>query len=319
VDQVMFGPAPLVCRDVSKVLAEEHFDLVVVDALMLAAHCAAEAAGVPSVHILHAPRADLGTVRDHVHRRVADLVFKRGLAPLNEARADLGLGPVSYPFAPLAFAQRILVCTSPTFDYGAARTSGKVCYVGPQLDVEATERQSDPWAWAPDRPRVLVSLSSTFMDQERLMHTVARALGELSVSGLITTGPAVDPASISVPPNVHVTQWARHADLLPQCSTVITHGGHGTVIKALGAGVPLVVSPQGRDQPANAKRVTHLGAGIRISKKPSVRSVRRAVGDILDNDRYSLAAMRFAERLSEERDEGLVVDELERAANGPGA
>jgi UDP:flavonoid glycosyltransferase YjiC (YdhE family) len=31
--------------------------------------------------------------------------------------------------------------------------------------------------------------------------------------------------------------------VLPYCSAVVTHGGHGTVFKALAAGVPLVITP----------------------------------------------------------------------------
>ena len=50
---------------------------------------------------------------------------------------------------------------------------------------------------------------------------------------LVTTGPAVDPAVISAPDNVTVTRWVRHTNVLPHCSAVITHGGHGTVMKAL--------------------------------------------------------------------------------------
>jgi UDP:flavonoid glycosyltransferase YjiC (YdhE family) len=99
------------------------------------------------------------------------------------------------------------------------------------------------------RPLVLVGLSSTVMRQEGLLQRIAEALGQLQVEGLITTGPAVDPALIAAPPNVTVTRWVRHADVLPGCSLIITHGGHGTVMKALAAGVPLLVVPLGRDQP----------------------------------------------------------------------
>jgi hypothetical protein len=102
---------------------------------------------------------------------------------------------------------------------------------------------------------VLVGLSSTVMRQEGLLQRAADALGQLPVRGLVTTGPAVDPAVISAPDNVTVTRWVRHADVLPHCSAVITHGGHGTVMKALIAGVPLIVVPLGRDQPDNAGRV----------------------------------------------------------------
>ena len=113
--------------------------------------------------------------------------------------------------------------------------------------------------------------------------------------------------------NVSVRRWARHADVLPSCSAVLTHGGHGTVIKALTAGVPLVVVPLGRDQPDNAARVRHAGAGLRLSKKAGVPALRDAIGRVLDEPRYRAAARRMAATLAAERDEDLVVDELERA------
>ena len=102
--------------------------------------------------------------------------------------------------------------------------------------------------------------------------------------------------------------------MLPYCSAVLTHGGHGTVIKALAAGVPLVVAPLGRDQPDNAARVVHAGAGLRVSRKASAADLRNALGRVLDEPRYRIAARRMAATLAAERDEGLVVDELERAA-----
>ena len=114
--------------------------------------------------------------------------------------------------------------------------------------------------------------------------------------------------------SVSVRRWVRHADVLPYCSAVLTHGGHGTVIKALAAGVPLVVAPLGRDQPDNAARVVHAGAGLRVSRKASVADLRQALGRVLDEPRYRSAARRMAATLAAERNDGLVVDELERTA-----
>jgi MGT family glycosyltransferase len=165
---------------------------------------------------------------------------------------------------------------------------------------------------------VLVGLSSTVMRQEGLLQRAADALGQLPVRGLVTTGPAVDPAVISAPGNVTVTRWARHADVLPHCSAVITHGGHGTVMKALIAGVPLVLVPLGRDQPDNAGRVVHAGAGIRLRKNATTGALRAAVSQLTDDPSYRAAAQHMAARLASERDDNLVVDELEQvAARGP--
>jgi MGT family glycosyltransferase len=208
-------------------------------------------------------------------------------------------------------ASRVLVCSSPSYDFAAGTVPDHVRYVGPQLDDTSTGTWDDPGG----PPLVLVGLSSTVMSHEdELLQRAADALGQLPVRGLVTTGPAFDPAAIRAPANVDVRRWVRHANVLPSCSAALTHGGHGTVIKALTAGVPLVVAPLGRDQPDNAARVVRAGAGLRVSKKASAKAIHDALARVLDEPGYRAAARRMAATLAAERDEGLVVDELERAA-----
>jgi UDP:flavonoid glycosyltransferase YjiC (YdhE family) len=87
-------------------------------------------------------------------------------------------------------------------------------------------------------------------------------------------------------------------------------------MKALIAGVPLVVVPLGRDQPDNAARVVYAGAGVRVRKNARVSAVRAATARVMEDPRYRAAARRMASRLAAERDDDLVVNELERVAKG---
>jgi UDP:flavonoid glycosyltransferase YjiC (YdhE family) len=348
-DRLLAGPAREFCRDVVEELEREAADVVAVDTMIPSARFGAEAAGVPAVIVMHGPyvvpraeapligtglmpaRGRLGRLRDRSAAAAALAVFRTVLPALNQARAEFGLAPLRDPRDLIGGASRVLVCTSPGYDFAARSVPANVRYVGPQLDVAVSaapgnrppavpgDRQAAPGnarAAAPGRPLVLVGLSSTVMRQESLLQRAADALGRLPVRGLVTTGPAVDPALITAPPNVTVTRWARHADVLPQCSAVITHGGHGTVMKALIAGVPLVVVPLGRDQPDNAARVVHAGAGVRLRKTASVGRLRAATARVIDDPRYRAAAGQMAGRLAAERDDDLIVDELERAAAG---
>jgi UDP:flavonoid glycosyltransferase YjiC (YdhE family) len=57
-----------------------------------------------------------------------------------------------------------------------------------------------------------------------------------------------------------------------------------------------------------------VGAGLRVSKKAGVPALRDAIARTLDEPRYRAAARRMAATLAAERDEALVVDELELAA-----
>ena len=333
-DRVMFGPARLFCRDITEELSREPADVVVADALIPSALSGAEAAGVPSVLLMHGPyllprpgappigtgflppRGPLGRLRDRAAGSLAMGVFRTGLPALNQARAEFGLAALHDLPDLVASFSRVLVCTSPGYDFAADATPGNVRYVGPQLDDATGGTWNKPWAASDERPLVLVALSSTVMCQEDLLQRTAEAVGRLPVHALVTTGPAVDPAVIRAPQNVSVRRWVRHADVLPSCSAVLTHGGHGTVIKALAAGVPLVIAPLGRDQPDNAARVIHAGAGLRVRKNSDGAMLQRAIARVLDDHRYQAAARRMAQILAAERDDGLVIDELERAAAG---
>jgi MGT family glycosyltransferase len=336
-DRQLCGPAREFCRDVVEELQREAADVAVIDTMIPAAMFGAEVAGVRAVIVMHGPymiprpdipplgaglmpaKGPLGRLRDRSAAAVALAVFRSAMPALNRVRAEVGLAPVRDLPGLMARADRILVCSSPSYDFGSGSVPANVCYVGPQLDDDPGEGSGGQWAGKPGQPLVLVGLSSTVMRQEGLLQRATDALGQLPVRGLVTTGPAVDPAVMSAPDNVTVTRWVRHADVLPHCSAVITHGGHGTVLKALTAGVPQVLVPLGRDQPDNAARVVRTGAGIRLRKNTSTAALRAAVTRVIEDPRYHAAARRMAARLAAERDDNRAVDELERVAAGVSA
>jgi MGT family glycosyltransferase len=337
-DRQLVGPARELCRDVAEELQRDPADVAVVDTMVPAAMFGAEVSGVRAVIVMHGPymiprpdipplgtgwmpgKGPLGRLRDRSAAAVTLAVFRSWMPGLNRTRAEVGLSPVRDLPGLMARADRVLVCSSPSYDFGSSSVPANVCYVGPQLEDHPNQGSGDQWAGPPTQPLVLVGLSSTVMRQEGLLQRAADALGQLPVRGLVTTGPAVDPAVISAPANVTVTRWARHADVLPHCSAVITHGGHGTVMKALIAGVPLIVVPLGRDQPDNAGRVVHAGAGVRLRKNATASALRTAVSRVIEDPRYHAAARHMAAQLASERDDNRAVDELEQvAARGPAA
>jgi MGT family glycosyltransferase len=199
----------------------------------------------------------------------------------------------------LDYCIRVLVLTSPSFDFPARALPSNVRYVGPQLD--------DPhWAvgadWRPkgDDPIVLVAMSSTYQTQTDAPRCVADGLGRLPVRAVLTTGPAVSPADVPAPANVRVLRAAPHSAVLREASAVVTHACHGSVIKALAAGVPLVCMPLGRDQKDNTVRVLRLGAGVKVSKHETADGIAVAVSRVLGDPSYAEAARRFAARLATE-------------------
>ncbi len=106
------------------------------------------------------------------------------------------------------------------------------------------------------------------------------ALHEVSARILLTVGRSADPAAVgSLPDNVHVERWWPQRDLMQHAAVVIGHGGFGTTLAALAAGVPQVVIPLfSGDQFVNAERVAAVGAGVSIALDDAAQ---RLAGSIL--------------------------------------
>lgn len=77
----------------------------------------------------------------------------------------------------------------------------------------------------------------------------------------------------------------------------VTHAGHGTVMAAVSAGIPLVFVPMGRDQPAVAARVTGHGLGIRVDPEAGVEDLRSAIDQVLRVPAYREASRQMAKAL----------------------
>ena len=99
--------------------------------------------------------------------------------------------------------------------------------------------------------------------------------------------------------------------MLQHAAAVVTHGGHGTVVKTLAAGVPMVVLPHGRDQADNAARVTARGAGIALRKSAKPRAIARAVTRLLDDPSYRQAAERLGATIRDDAAAGDLVRTIE--------
>jgi UDP:flavonoid glycosyltransferase YjiC (YdhE family) len=98
---------------------------------------------------------------------------------------------------------------------------------------------------------------------------------------------------------------------------VVTHAGHGTVLKALAAGVPVVAVPLGRDQLDNAARVAHHGAGIRLAPRAKPDRIAAAVRRVVEEPTFRAAAERMAASIAAEIAEDRAVTALEELTESP--
>ncbi len=288
VEQIMFVAALDYAADPMDALRAEPTDGVLTNDFLLGPVVAAEAMGIPcallSPHVSVRPIDGIpcgasglmpcddpeDQAKEEAARTRFVSMMNGHLPVLNRARAAYGLGPINHIYDHYDRADRVLIGMSAAFDFPATRLPANMHYVGPLLDAPAWSRPwTAPWAGKPARPRVLVSLSTSFQNQAGMLRRIIAALGGMDLDAVVTVGPAMETESFAAPPNVTLLHSAPHDTVMQEVSLVVTHGGHGTVMRSLLNGVPLLVIPMGRDQGDNAVRVVARGAGLSLTDSAS--------------------------------------------------
>jgi hypothetical protein len=146
---------------------------------------------------------------------------------------------------------------------------------------------------------------------EEVYRAVVSACAELPARVLLTTGRRFDAALLGpLPLNVHVEAWLDQADVLGHAAAVLCHGGSGTVLGSLAAGVPVVVVPVFADQFENARRVAERGAGVAVltardehgGRNPVSEAdaprIAGAVKEVLGDPSYGIVAAQVGEEIA---------------------
>jgi MGT family glycosyltransferase len=116
---------------------------------------------------------------------------------------------------------------------------------------------------------------------------------------VVTLGPGHDPAELaSVPANARIEQTVSHAAVLEHAALLVSHAGHGSVMKALWHGRPMVLVPWGRDQPGVAARAAAIGVAEVVPRDAaSPAALTAAIDAVLENAAMRSNAERHSRRL----------------------
>lgn len=266
--------------DLRAAIEVERPDVLLVDAMSWGASAAAAAwegpwaqwlpypLPVPSRDVppfgpgLRPASGSVGRLRDRALRPLMISSMEKVFLPsVNAARDAVGQPAFASITEMFTVAPLLLYMTAEPFEYPRSDWPASVRMVGPCC----WDPPADPPSWlaAIDEPIVLVSTSSEFQDDGRLVTTTLEALAHEKVH-VVATIPAANISRSNVPANAHVEQFVPHAPILARAACVVTHGGAGVTQKALAARVPVCVVPFGRDQLEVARRVEVAQAGTRL-------------------------------------------------------
>jgi MGT family glycosyltransferase len=293
--------AALATEQLREVVEDWRPDIVVGDVLTLASSLTAELCGVPFVtsvpHFWHATGGDavpFGSGWAPAEGRIAKAIFRRmhkleqagldyGRDELNETRARVGLPAIDRHHGALS-SELVLVGTFPQLE-PPRRWPKHVKVIGPVMWEPPPELIELPGGSDP----LVVVAPSTAQD---LDHTMLRSAVD-GLKGLpirvIGAKNGREPAeALSPGANTTVIDWAPYSQLFPEAAVVVCHGGHGTIMRALTSGAPVVVVPASGDQYENAARVRWAKVGVSVPNKfINGRTIAAAVEKVLADPSYA--------------------------------
>ncbi len=289
IDELCFSST--IPADLAKELNREPADALLVDCMLFTTIDAALASGSPTATLLHTA---------YTIFRGGPLVemFAPGVAIANLRRSELGL-PAVERLGDIHDGCACAIVAVPKEFEPDAPDAANVLRIGPVLDAPPLCCEVDEVDHrAGSTPLVLISLSTSEQGQADLLQRCADAVAQLPVNAIVTTGPSIDPASVTAGANTQVVRYVPHADILPSASLMITHAGLGTTMAALGHGVPLLCVPMGRDQFFNAEQVQTLGAGRMLVPDADAQTIADATLEVLNVGACQAAAKQMATTIS---------------------
>jgi hypothetical protein len=199
------------------------------------------------------------------------------LGPLPAPRAAVHPCPLSLSAAPEAVAMRYVPYNGPARLHRWHRERG-------------------------NRPRALVTFGSLLLerrhvDPRELVSELVASLGDAGFELVLGLDEGLAAGLRPWPGHVRHAGWVSLNLALSHCDLVIHHGGSGTAMAALVAGLPQLILPQATDQYATAE--TLVSGGAALSLVPG----RAAAGAVAANAVRLLAEPAFKKRAAELADE----------------
>ncbi len=220
--------------------------------------------------------------------------------PLNRLRESVGLPPD--PDLTMLYRFLLVVPAPPSY-LDPATPPPPTAHAVRHVAFDRSGDEPLP-AWVsdlPDRPVVYATMGTVFNQVPGLLEAILIGLRDEPITLIVTTGRDQDPDAFGTQPaNVHLERYVPQSLLFPHCDLVVTHGGSGTVLTALGHGLPMVIVPVSADQPDNARRCEQLGVATVIPPANRTSTAFQAAARaVLQDPHFQKNALRLREEMEQ--------------------
>jgi MGT family glycosyltransferase len=282
--------ADIVIPSVLEQTEGERFDYLIHDALFGCGRLLAQLLDLPAIQSCTSfamQPSGFDRMQDRLSRQFpeeenesARLEFRQWVRHV-EAKYDVQVGSAYEAFcnpAPLN-----IVYTSQRFQPDGASFDDTYKFVGPS--IAPRPHNSLDGALTGAESLIYISLGTVFNRAADFYRLCFAAFAETEYTVVLSVGKQTRMEELGdIPANFIVRDYVPQLEVLQRARLFITHGGMNSASEGLYYGVPLLVFPQGADQPQVARRVAELGAGVHLNQEGLAAADLRAAAERVMGD-----------------------------------
>lgn len=184
-------------------------------------------------------------------------------------------------------------------------------FIGPSISTRLTQEDFDLTAIKGKKP-IYISLGTVFNQAIDFYKLCFKAFGNTDHTVVMSIGERAQISDLGeIPKNFIVKKYVPQTEVLKYTKLFITHGGMNSTHEGLYYGVPLIVIPQGADQPIIAGQVANIGAGMQLQmQRLTANQLREAADHVLNNPSFHKAVANIRESLQKSGGYHQAIDEI---------
>ncbi|ARV59277.1 hypothetical protein BZZ01_12150 [Nostocales cyanobacterium HT-58-2] len=265
---------PELVSELEPIIKREQVDCLIGDNLSFGAAYAAERLGIPFVTISASWVAtlDANGFPAYLPAALPPAIARAAinfLLPLHRIRKQLGLPQRPKTTQPEFLAVAVskllnLVVIHEEFIPSKQLQENQV-FIGPTVFQMPRTTDTPPYGESLDPDTVLISSTTSPGEEGGVFRRAVESVAQLGVPILAVSGSATDLPS-GLGENVRLETFVPFDEVLPYVKAIITHGGAGTVGRALRLGIPMLILSGYADSPATGSRAEELGLAYHLPK-----------------------------------------------------
>lgn len=281
--------SPNVSDELKRIIEVGQPDALLVDAMFPAALAISPTFGLPTVVFSHT----------FLFRQLQ--TWRNVIAQLGAMRVDAGFDPLPDADTLWLSQDRMIVTSVKELEAPALPGWEHVRHVGPIIEDEKIAQSAVlPWDVSDPTPLALVSFATAKgqFSKDKIQR-VLDGLADAPIHVVATTGLHAALEDFRVPGNAVVLKYAAHDPILRRATLCVTHGGHGTLMRSLIHGVPMMVLPgTGHDQVPNSIGVEEWGVGKALTGNATATEITNAAQILLGAASFTQKAKELGEMIS---------------------